>query len=221
MLPLSSQPCIAFNAKAGGWARQREIRARKLQVLKENENLTSPLYYDIVLYEIVVLERSPLRNPRVVYLHASLTRFTPIVSELLGKVTPEQATQRLHSDTNSLHWIAAHLTLARSLLAELCGAGVELPGWRQKFGRGVKPEAPSAFLKISEIKSRWDEMSPALLAGLAEITDTRLNAPKPPDLSMPGESVGDVIGLLCVHEGYHVGQLGLFQKAIWGEGFFD
>jgi len=159
-------------------------------------------------------------NPRVVYLHASLVRLTPIVSEFLGKVTPEQATQRLHPHTNSLHWIAAHLTLARSLIAELCGAGVELPGWRREFGRGVEPGDPSTFPKISEIKSKWDELSPALLTSLAEITDERLDAPKPQGLSLPGESVGDVIGLLSIHDSYHVGQLGLFQKAISGEGFF-
>ncbi len=137
-------------------------------------------------------------NPRVVYLHASVARFTPLVSEFLGKVTPEQATQHLHSDTNSLHWIAAHLTLARGLLAELCGADVQMPGWREKFGRGVKPEDPSAFPTIPKIKSKWDELSPALLAGLAEITDAHLDAPKPPGLPMPGESVGDVIGLLSI-----------------------
>ena len=146
-----------------------------------------------------------------------------LLEKAIGSVPESEATRRLSPTTNTLRGIAAHLTISRHGLCKSLGIEVKDLPWGdigEMFEAGFK-ETPE-FPKLETIRSVWKELSAALSANLLKVTDAALDRPSP--FPLPGKPTAtnlDFAALAVVHEGYHIGQLGLIVKSITGKAIMN
>lgn len=113
---------------------------------------------------------------------------------------------------NSLLWMAGHVTGARCQLAGFLGAPVEYP-WADLFARGNSPYDCPDWPRLEPIVAKWNEVSAALRARFATLTEEELDRPAGDAPSLNGR-VSGAITLLAFHDGYHVGQMGYVRRLL-------
>lgn len=156
-------------------------------------------------------------SPRLIYLHQSFQVFTPPVSEFLAQLEDTHLDTRIGAANNPLHWVLGHTIMARNGAASLLGGGEELAGWDKLYGRGSVPGDAADAIDLATLCLKWEGVSQSLLAALAEAPDALLDKPSPRPPPAGLKTIGQFIGLLTVHDTYHIGQLGHFKKELFGE----
>ncbi len=136
-------------------------------------------------------------------------------------ISHEQSLLGPQSGGNCLNWVVGHLVLARQTwLSVVLGMAPPLdPARLERYKRGSSPlEDGTLALPLPEMVELFDRSLQPLLAGMAQLTPQRLaeKAPFSPG-NDPSETVGSLVAKLCLHEAYHVGQLGL-QRRLLGIG---
>ena len=117
---------------------------------------------------------------------------------------------RGNSRGNSFAWIFGHIVNARYLTARIIGLEVESP-YTELFVRGAPHPAAELLPPRAEIEQQWEQVSAPLIDRLGELTDTDLDADADRDFRNGDRSVGGGLSFLCLHESYHVGQLGYLR----------
>ena len=115
--------------------------------------------------------------------------------------------------SNHLTWIAGHIVIHRAKIPRLLGQEWSAP-WEYLFSRGSKLVAAEVYPRPTEIRRAWSEVSQILLASLSAASPEILAKPGPKGTPTLDGTVGGTIGLLCLHETYHVGQLGYLRKLL-------
>jgi hypothetical protein len=134
----------------------------------------------------------------------------------------EKATEGVRQDqwlatpgdaSNHLTWIAGHVVVHRAKIPRLLGQEWSAP-WEDLFSRGSKLVAPAEYPQPPEVRRAWAEVSQQLAAGLSTVSPEILARPVPKGTPTLDGTVGGTIGLLCLHETYHIGQLGYLRKLL-------
>ena len=113
--------------------------------------------------------------------------------------------------SNHLLWVVAHAAVTRAVGVRLLGGEWSAP-WQNLFTRGQPRVDNGHYPSVAEVQQAWHEISGKLLSALPtaspELMGKAVEKGKP---SIDG-TVGGTVGFLCLHESYHLGQMGFIRK---------
>ena len=119
--------------------------------------------------------------------------------------------RRPGADSNSMLWIAGHLTQFRCRIARALGSERPIPG-EELFRTGSEKRAPAEYPPAAEIVALWNDVSAELDRRVQEVGAAELAAPPRVRLPSTDGTLAGALALFAFHEGYHVGQLGYLRK---------
>lgn len=129
-------------------------------------------------------------------------------------VPEEQWLSRPVNDCNHLLWVVGHITFYRGVTLKLAGQTPVPFAWEKLFARGSQLVSPEEYPKVSEIQQAWAEVSAKLTESLPSASADVLGKPAAERSPSLDGTVGGTVGFLCLHETYHVGQMGLLRKLL-------
>lgn len=136
-----------------------------------------------------------------------------IFQKAIDGIPEEQWLTVADADTNHLLWITGHMLVTRSAIPKLLGKPWSA-SWEKLFARGAKPSPREQYPSPAELRQAWNEVDEKLNEALSEATPEELsNASAEGAFSLDG-TVGGIVGILCLHETYHVGQVGYLRKRL-------
>lgn len=149
-------------------------------------------------------------NPRVVPLSQILTVNDWLYNAAQKEMSDEHLRGRVNGQANSFVWIAGHLAGGRSLMAKVAGVPIAFP-YEELYQRGAPHPDPAQLPDLAEVNAFWTEVSGVLTERLGVLTDTELDAE--PSRKFPGgdNTVLGGLAFLCLHDSYHLGQLGYLR----------
>jgi hypothetical protein len=156
--------------------------------------------------------------------HAMLTQHFETSGNLFVKalrdVDRDALLTRPGARSNSLLWIAGHLTQFRFRVANLLGAALEVP-WGDLFATGAKVRDPGDYPGVEQVLEQWKEITPELMRRLRAASEADLTAPTPERVASPDGTMRGALVLFAFHEGYHVGQMGFVRKWLGHSALID
>jgi len=135
-----------------------------------------------------------------------------LLHNCLDGVDDELGTKRVTADTNSLAFLAAHLTQSRHYACTIAGRPLENPLEDRLKGKTLDDIGP--LPKLSEITAAWDSVSPHLLTVLDELTAEDLAREATRRLPGSDGTVGSVLPFLAQHDSYHIGQMAILRRQL-------
>jgi len=117
------------------------------------------------------------------------------------------------ADLNPLVWIVGHVTVSRASALKTLGGEWSAP-WAQMFARGAKMLEPEEYPAPEEVQRAWREVSEKLTAALPVASPELLAKETPKGSPSLDGTVGGLLNFLCLHETYHMGQLGYVRKSL-------
>jgi hypothetical protein len=142
---------------------------------------------------------------------AMFARSTAIFSRTINGIPAEKWLVQPSADSNHLLWIAGHVVVHRGLTARLLGAEWSAP-WEKLFARGTKRVAADQYPPATDIEGAWEEVSEKLTTALAKANPQTLGHPALQGMPSLDGTAGGTVSFLCLHEIYHVGQMGYLRK---------
>lgn len=126
-------------------------------------------------------------------------------------IPPEQWLIQPSPELNHLLWVVGHAAVTRAVGVRLLGGKWSAP-WQKLFTRGQQRVDNGQYPSVVEVQQAWNEISGRLLSAIAtasvEFSGQPVEKGKP---SIDG-TVGGMVGFLCLHESYHLGQMGFIRK---------
>jgi uncharacterized damage-inducible protein DinB len=113
--------------------------------------------------------------------------------------------------SNHLLWIVGHMLVARANVPKLMGEQWSAP-WEKLFVRGAKRVSADQYPSPAEMRKAWDELSDKMTKAFATAKPEALASPAKEGAPTLDGTVAGTVGFLCLHETYHVGQLGYLHK---------
>ena len=144
-----------------------------------------------------------------------------IVFRNLEGVTHEESLAQPQPAGNCLNWVLGHLVNVYDGVLPLLGQKPVLgKNILARYERGTPPlRNPGEALPLPDLIAAWDEASERVKVGLADLTPEKLDAPAPASpRNDPNETVRSLLGLVCFHQAYHAGQLGILRRLAGKEG---
>jgi uncharacterized damage-inducible protein DinB len=138
-----------------------------------------------------------------------------IVRRNVEGITQEESLIQPRPAGNCLNWVVGHLVNVYDGILPLLGQkpvlGKEILA---RYGRGTPPlQDPAEAMPLHELLVAWDNASDRFAAGLANLTTEQLDFPAPSSpRNNPDETVRSLLGLVCFHQAYHAGQLGILRR---------
>jgi hypothetical protein len=145
---------------------------------------------------------------------------TGLFEKALVGLTREALVSRLVPGANPAIWIAGHLTGARYSMSSMLGEQRPSP-LGPVFGKGATVPDEADLPDLDQLLSAWREISPVVLARLAEATEAQLAVTSPRRLPIKDGTIRGALTFLAYHEGYHLGQLALIRKSFGLPGLVD
>jgi hypothetical protein len=134
-----------------------------------------------------------------------------LFNTIVQGIPPEQWLKQPTADCNHLLWVTGHMTVVRAAALNILGAPWSVP-WQGMFRRGEKRVDNNQYPPLAEVQNAWKEVAQLLLTALPEASSELLNKPVEKGRPSIDGTVGGTIGFLCLHESYHLGQMGLIRK---------
>ena len=113
--------------------------------------------------------------------------------------------------SNHLLWIVGHMLVTRANVPRIMGEQWSAP-WEKLFVRGAKRVSPDEYPSPVEMRNAWDELSETLSKAFATAKPEALASPAKPGAPTLDGTLAGTVGFLCLHETYHLGQLGYLHK---------
>lgn len=126
-----------------------------------------------------------------------------------------EAAWRPETGANSIHWLLGHLLTYRDRTHALLGLP---PAWPASLGdpepykRGHDGSL-SQPVPLAALRTALDASQAAVLSALGRLTSERLAEPV-----NEKSTVGEQLGFLAFHEGYHAGQVAILRRLLGKEG---
>jgi uncharacterized damage-inducible protein DinB len=128
-------------------------------------------------------------------------------------IPPERWLTQPGVNSNHLLWLAGHLFVSRASALKMLGGEWSAP-WESLFKRGANLTSPEQYPAPEAIQTVWrvvtDKLTTALPNASKEVLAKKAQEGSP---SLDG-TVGGLIAFLCLHETYHMGQLGYVRKSL-------
>ena len=137
---------------------------------------------------------------------------TNLYLKALGGVSREQLLRRPGERSNPLLWIAGHLALSRTRVANVLGGAREQPRWAELFATGSRVEDTTRFPDVAEIVALWRELADEIQQRLRALPPERLEEPVQVRVPSDDGTLRGALALIAFHEAYHVGQMGYVRK---------
>ncbi len=134
-----------------------------------------------------------------------------IFQKTIDGIPAEQWLTQPEDGSNHMMWIAGHIVVHRAMISKMLGAEWSAP-WEKLFVRGAKLVPAGEYPNPIEIRQAWKEVSEKLTDVLAEASADALGKPIPQGKPSLDGTIGGTVGFLCLHETYHVGQMGYLRK---------
>jgi uncharacterized damage-inducible protein DinB len=144
-----------------------------------------------------------------------------LFNNVIKDISDEESNQTLGPGLNTVKWLAGHLLWNEGSLANIGGTKVVIP-WADHFysTEGATEEdlnAPKSELPTLEmIKNKWNEISPAIRAGLANLSDEALDITV--DIPHPILRFNDTLAGLWAftnhHQAYTIGQIAALRRGL-------
>jgi len=142
---------------------------------------------------------------------ALFSRSSAIFGKTIDGIPAEKWLVQPSIDSNHLLWIAGHVVVHRGLAARLLGAEWSA-AWEKLFARGQPRVGADQYPPAAHIQDAWKEVSEKLTAALAHADAQALANPALQGMPSLDGTVGGTLSFLCMHEIYHVGQMGYLRK---------
>jgi DinB family protein len=126
-------------------------------------------------------------------------------------IPPEQWLIQPSEHSNHLLWVVGHAAVTRAAAVRLLGGEWSAP-WQDLFRRGQKRADGAQYPSVAEVQQAWSEIAARLIAALPNASPQSMG--RPVDRGKPSidGTVGGTVGFLCLHESYHLGQMGFIRK---------
>ena len=136
---------------------------------------------------------------------------TRLFLNCLSGVSDEHGRQRANERTNSITFIACHITDSRYFVARYLGLEEKNP--LENVLRDVNSiEDVGELPLLEDVREIWRLISPTVEACINGLSEDELRAPSPQRFPVDQLTVYGGIGFLVQHESYHLGQLALLRK---------
>ena len=126
-------------------------------------------------------------------------------------IPPEQWLIQPWQDSNHLLWVVAHAAVTRAVGIRLLGGEWSAP-WQSLFTRGQKRVDNRQYPSVGEVQQAWNEISRRLLSALPTASPELMGKPVEKGKPSIDGTAGGMLGFLCLHESYHLGQMGFIRK---------
>jgi hypothetical protein len=150
-------------------------------------------------------------DPRIAPLAGQFEVATNLMRKALDGADTEVLLRRPGPDSNSMLWVAGHLTQFRCRIAHLLGSERPVP-WKELFRTGSEKRAAADYPPIAEIAALWDDVSLELGRRMLELEAAELDAPLRVRMPSTDGTIAGALALFAFHEGYHIGQLGYLRR---------
>jgi uncharacterized damage-inducible protein DinB len=129
----------------------------------------------------------------------------------INDVPDDMWLKQMDDGSNHLLWIVGHMLVARANVPKLMGEQWSAP-WEKLFVRGAKRVSADQYPTPAEMRKAWDELSDKMTKAFANTNPEALASPAKEGAPTLDGTVAGTVGFLCLHETYHVGQLGYLHK---------
>ena len=136
-----------------------------------------------------------------------------LLRNALSGLSLEELHRRGGPESNSMIWIAGHLTLSRARMLKIAGGEADFP-WPDLFAKGTAIKAPSCYPEIDEVLSIWEEVGRRLRDRLGQAEPSLLYSKSPHSFPVQDKSVRGSLAFFVYHESYHIGQMGYLRKML-------
>jgi uncharacterized damage-inducible protein DinB len=144
-----------------------------------------------------------------------------LFNNVIEDISDQESNQCTVEPLNSIKWIAGHLLWAQRSLVRIGGAQVEIP-WTGHFltlqgSTEEERKMPKGeFPTIEQIRDKWNETTPVIRAGLADLSDAALDTVV--EFRHPitpfDNTVAGLWAFINDHQSYHIGQIGILRRAL-------
>ena len=135
----------------------------------------------------------------------------------LAGISEEEARVRPEPGANSINWLIGHMiTIRQRFLAGFEKGPFLSDSSVEYYKRGSKPgESPTpAPESLATLVDAFQRAQEAMLEVIARLDDEALANPAPFSPGRGPETVGTLLAKMVVHEGYHVGQIGIVRRML-------
>jgi len=150
--------------------------------------------------------------PELKPIHQIFSLNTRLLHNCLEGVDDPLAARRVTADTNSLAFLAAHLSQSRHYACMMAGRPLTDPLEGRLKGKSLDDVGP--LPSLAEITSAWDAVSAHLLETLQELTEDDMKREATRRLPGSDGTVGSVLPFLAQHDSYHVGQMAILRRQL-------
>ena len=126
-------------------------------------------------------------------------------------IPPEQWLIQPSQESNHLLWVAGHAAVSRAVAVRLLGGEWSAP-WQNLFTRGQTRVDKDQYPSVAEVQQAWNEISGRLMSALPSASPELMRKPVENGRPSIDGTVGGTVGFLCLHESYHLGQMGFIRK---------
>ena len=144
--------------------------------------------------------------------HQILSLNTRLLHNCLEGVDDALGNRRVTTDTNSLAFLAAHLSQSRHYACMMAGRPLTDPLEGRLKGKSLDDVGP--LPSLTDITSAWDAVSVHLLKTLEELTDDDMKREATRRLPGSDGTVGSVLPFLAQHDSYHIGQMAILRRQL-------
>ena len=150
--------------------------------------------------------------PELAAVHRILTLNTRLLHNCLEGVDDLLGIRRVTADTNSLAFLAAHLSQSRHYACMIAGRPLTDPLEGRLKGKSLDDVGP--LPSLAEITAAWDAVSAHLLRTLEELRDEDMKREATRRLPGSDGTVASVLPFLAQHDSYHIGQMAILRRQL-------
>jgi len=150
--------------------------------------------------------------PQLTPVHYIISLNTRLLRNCLDGVDDTLGGRRVTADTNSLAFLAAHLTESRHYACSIAGRPLTNPLEGRLKGKTLDDVGP--LPSLAEIVAAWDAVSEHLRVVLSELTAEDLAREATRRLPGSDGTVGTVLPFLAQHDSYHIGQMAIVRRQL-------
>ena len=150
--------------------------------------------------------------PEIVPVRHIIALNTRLFHNCLEGVDESLAIRRVTPDTNSLAFLAAHLTESRHYACTMVGRPLANPLEGRLKGKTL--DDIGTLPTLSEIVAAWDAVSAHLEELLRELTTEDLAREATRRLPGSEGTVATVLPFMVQHDSYHIGQMAILRRQL-------
>lgn len=140
---------------------------------------------------------------------------------ILKGIAQHHGSTLITSQANSLEWLAGHLITGRYRNIQRLGITIEEYQHLHKFidlsippPHAITFDHNSIYPSLLDSTGQWEIYSTVFLEKLENSSTAEYNIKIPFTLPFGGDTVGDALHFMVLHESYHLGQMNLIRKAL-------